>query len=138
MRLTLVAGHAFGLVAPTPTFSDTLYVAAELEAGASFLVATEHEERAVYVVSGEVTVDGHPVPEGHMAVLPDGDEALVQARSDARVMLVGGAKLDGDRFIWWNFVSSSREAIEQAKSDWRDQRHAPIAGETEFIPLPER
>jgi redox-sensitive bicupin YhaK (pirin superfamily) len=138
VRLTLVAGHAFGLVAPTPTFSDTLYVAAELEAGASFLVATEHEERAVYVVSGEVTVDGDPVPEGHMAVLPDGDEALVQARSDARVMLVGGAKLDGDRFIWWNFVSSSREAIEQAKSDWREQRHAPIAGETEFIPLPER
>ena len=137
VRLTVVAGHAFGLAAPTPTFSDTLYVAAELEAGTTFIVATEHEERAVYVVSGDVTIDGHAVPEAHMAVLPEGDEALVQARSPARVMLVGGAKLDGERFIWWNFVASSREAIEQAKSDWREQRHAPIAGETEFIPLPE-
>ncbi|MGA8031889.1 MAG: pirin family protein [Casimicrobiaceae bacterium] len=137
-RLTVVAGHAFGLAAPTPTFSDTLYVAADLEAGATFIVATEHEERAVYVVSGEVTVDGYAVPEAHMALLPEGDEALVQSRGPARVMLVGGAKLDGDRFIWWNFVASSREAIEQAKSDWREQRHAPIAGETEFIPLPER
>ena len=138
VRLTLVAGHAFGLVAPTPTFSDTLYVAAELEEAATFIVATEHEERAVYVVAGDVTVDGQAIPEAHMAVLPEGDEALVQAHTPARVMLVGGAKLDGERFIWWNFVASSREAIEQAKSDWRDQRHAPIAGETEFIPLPDR
>ena len=137
-RLTVVAGHAFDLVAPTPTFSDTLYVAGELEAGATFIVAAEHEERAVYVVSGEVTVDGHAVPAAHMAVLPEGDEALVQARSPAQVMLVGGAKLDGDRFIWWNFVASSREAIEQAKADWRERRHAPVPGETEFIPLPER
>ncbi|MDE2004074.1 MAG: pirin family protein, partial [Betaproteobacteria bacterium] len=137
-RLTVVAGHAFDLVAPTPTFSDTLYVAGELEAGATFIVATEHEERAVYVVSGEVTVDGYAIPAAHMAVLPEGDEALVQARSAAQVMLVGGAKLDGDRFIWWNFVASSREAIEQAKADWRERRHAPVPGETEFIPLPER
>ncbi|HMA32075.1 MAG TPA: pirin family protein [Casimicrobiaceae bacterium] len=137
-RLTVVAGHAFGLAAPTPTFSDTLYVAAELEGDATFIVATEHEERAVYVVSGEVTIDGHAVPEAHMALLPEGDEALVQARGSARVMLVGGAKLDGDRFVWWNFVASSREAIEQAKSDWREQRYPAIAGETEFIPLPER
>jgi len=136
-RLTVVAGHAFGLSAPTPTFSDTLYVAAELEPDTTFIVATEHEERAVYVVSGEVTIDGHPVPEAHMAVLPDGDEALIQSHGPARAMLVGGAKLDGERFIWWNFVASSREAIERAKSDWREQRHAPIAGETEFIPLPE-
>ena len=137
-RLTIVAGHAFGLAAPTPTFSDTLYVAAELEGDATFIVATEHEERAVYVVAGEVTIDGDAVPEAHMAVLPDGDEALVQSRGAARIMLVGGAKLDGDRFVWWNFVASSREAIEQAKSDWRERRYAPIAGETEFIPLPER
>ncbi len=136
--LSIVAGHAFGLSAPTPTLSDTLYVAAELADGATFIVATEHEERAVYVVSGNVTVDGIEVPVAHMAVLPEGDEALVQARGPARVMLVGGAKLDGDRFIWWNFVASTREAIEQAKNDWREQRHPPIPGETEFIPLPER
>lgn len=136
--LSIVAGHAFGLSAPTPTLSDTLYVAAELADSATFIVATEHEERAVYVVSGNVTVDGIEVPVAHMAVLAEGDEALVQARGPAQVMLVGGAKLDGDRFVWWNFVASTREAIEQAKIDWREQRHRPIPGETEFIPLPER
>lgn len=137
-RLSVVAGRAFGEKAPTPTFGETLYVAAELDAGASLAVPVEHEERAVYVVDGDVTIDATAVPVAHMALLDAAHPATIRARGPARVMLVGGAKADGDRFIWWNFVATTRGAIEQAKEAWREQRFAPIPGETEFIPLPER
>ena len=72
-----------------------------------------------------------------MAVLPAGETVTIEAGSFARVMLLGGAKMDGDRHIWWNFVASSREAIEEAKARWREQRFPPVPEETEFIPLPE-
>jgi len=136
-RGVVVAGRAFGLAAPVPTFSDTLYVALELAAGAAFEVPAEHAERAVYAIDGDVAVDDEPVPGFHLALLPAGRTAVVRARTAARAMLVGGAALDGERVIWWNFVSSSRDRIEAAKAQWREQRFGHVPGETEFIPLPD-
>ncbi|MGH8802260.1 MAG: pirin family protein [Casimicrobiaceae bacterium] len=138
VKLSIVAGRAYGEEAPTPTFGETLYVAAELNPGATLTVPAEHEERAVYVIEGDVTIDGTAAPVTYLALLDDAGEVEIHARSKARVMLVGGAKADGDRIIWWNFVASTRGAIEQAKEAWREHRFAPIPGETEFIPLPER
>ena len=137
-RIVVVAGDFLGVASPTPTFSRTLYASIELDAGAKLAIPAEHDERAIYVVDGAVEVDGEAVAAGHMAVLLPGTTPVMRASGAARVMLVGGDALDGERFIWWNFVSSSRERIEQAKDDWRAQRFAPIPGETEFIPLPER
>jgi redox-sensitive bicupin YhaK (pirin superfamily) len=136
-QLRVVAGHAFGARSPVRTFSDVLYVAAEMVAGGSFEVAPEHEERGVYVVEGEVKLGSASLTAQHMAVLPAGATATIEAGSFARVMLLGGAKMDGDRHIWWNFVASSREAIEEAKTRWREGGFPPVPEETEFIPLPE-
>jgi redox-sensitive bicupin YhaK (pirin superfamily) len=136
--VVVVAGHAFGARAPTPTHSDTLYAAVELPAGATLAVPAEHEERAVYVVAGEIEIDGAPVPEAHMAVLAKPERSRIAARTAATLMLVGGAKVDGPRIVWWNFVASSPERIEAAKAKWRAQAFAAVPGETEFIPLPER
>jgi redox-sensitive bicupin YhaK (pirin superfamily) len=134
----VIAGHAFGERSPVAVRSATLYAAAELAPGARIELPPEHEERAVYVVEGSVRVDGERVEPGQMAVLASGGTAAVDADTPAIAMLVGGAKMDGPRFIWWNFVSSSRSRIEQAKADWREERFAAVPGETERIPLPEK
>ncbi len=137
-RIVVVAGDFLGARAPTPVFSRTLYASVDLAAGARFAVPPEHAERAVYLVDGEATLDGEALPEAHMAVLDAGTAPVVHARGACRLMLVGGDALDGERVVWWNFVSSSRERIERAKEDWRARRFAGVPGETEFIPLPER
>ena len=137
-RIVVVAGHAFGQRAPTPTTSDTLYAAVQLDAGSTLEVPAEHEERAIYVASGSVALDGVAVTEAQMAVLSEDESVRITAPDGALVMLVGGAKLDGDRIIWWNFVASSRERIELAKEKWRAQQYGHVAGDSEFIPLPER
>jgi redox-sensitive bicupin YhaK (pirin superfamily) len=115
------------------------YLAAEFDPGASLRVPDEHAERAVYVAEGELSVGGEaePVRAGEMAVLAAGGEVELKASAAARVMLCGGAALAGPRFVWWNFVSSRKERIEQAKRDWQEGRFANVPGETEFIPLPE-
>ena len=136
--LRLVAGEAYGEKAPAPTLSPLFYLAAEMAAGSSLTLPSEHEERGVYLVQGDIAVDGAPLPVRHMAVLPAGAPVKVQARTASRVMLLGGAKMDGPRFLWWNFVASSREALDEARTRWREQRFRPVPGETEFIPLPER
>jgi len=136
--LRVVAGTAFGERSPVEVFSPTLYVAARMEAGGAFELGAEHEERGVYAVEGEVSVAGSSIPPGHLAVLESGERVEVRAATAARVMLLGGAKADGERFIWWNFVASSRERIEQAKQLWREQRYPRIPGETEFVPLPDK
>ena len=136
VELRVIAGHAFGARSPVRTFSEVLYVAAEMEAGGRFELAPEHEERGVYVVEGEVRIAGAPLPALHLAAMPEGETVAIEADSPALVMLLGGAKADGDRHIWWNFVASSREAIEDAKTRWREGRFASVPGETEFIPLP--
>jgi redox-sensitive bicupin YhaK (pirin superfamily) len=134
----VVAGHAFGRRSPVEVLTDTLYAAVALQTGATLSVPAEHEERGVYVVDGGVAIGGTDVAEGELAVLQEGAEVEVQAPAGATLMLLGGAKMDGPRFIWWNFVASSKERIERAKADWREDRFARIPGETERIPLPEK
>jgi redox-sensitive bicupin YhaK (pirin superfamily) len=134
----VIAGRAFGVRSPVAVFTDTLYAAAELDPGASVVLTPEHEERGVYVVEGDVTIGDAAVGTGQLAVLAEGVEVEVRAPFSATLMLLGGARMDGSRFIWWNFVSSSKERIERAKDDWREDRFGRIPGETERIPLPER
>ncbi|MEK6594244.1 MAG: pirin family protein [Pseudomonadota bacterium] len=138
VEMRLIVGNAFGRKAPTPAFSEIFYLAVEMDAEAAFDLPPEHEERAVYVVEGSVQLSGTPVAPLHLAVLPAGAPVRIEAATPARLMLLGGAKMDGERFIWWNFVASSRELIADAKTRWREQRFAAVPGEVEFIPLPAR
>jgi redox-sensitive bicupin YhaK (pirin superfamily) len=134
----VIAGHAFGARSPVEVLTDTLYAAAELAPGAALSLPAEHAERGVYVVEGSATIGDATVEESELAVLEEGREVEIHASVSTTLMLLGGAKMDGPRFIWWNFVSSSKERIERAKADWRDDRFPPIPGETERIPLPEK
>jgi redox-sensitive bicupin YhaK (pirin superfamily) len=138
IEMFLIVGTAFGEKAPTPAFSDMFYVTVEMDPGARLDLPPEHEERGVYVVEGEVTVADQPIPMRHLATIVQSKTVAIRATTRARVMLIGGARMDGDRFIWWNFVASSKELIEEAKICWRAQRFPSVPGETEFIPLPER
>ena len=137
VTLRIVAGHAYGARSPVAVLAPTLYVSVDLAPGASIEVTDEHEERALYPVSGELTLDGEALPLNTLAVLEPGGRPLLRATTASRVMLLGGAPLDGPRFIWWNFVSSSREKIEAAKQRWKDGGFGQVPGETEFIPLPD-
>jgi redox-sensitive bicupin YhaK (pirin superfamily) len=136
----VVAGHAYGARSPVGVLSPTLYVAATVESGAVLEVDTDHPERAVYVVEGEIAAGERRFAAGTMIVLRPGPAAL-RALAPARLVVVGGSPLDGERQIWWNFVSSSTEQMEQAKRDWRERnlaRFPQVPGdEREFIPLPE-
>ena len=134
-EITIVIGSAYGESSPVETASETLYVEARLDSGASLELPLA-EEVAVYVVAGEIELDGQIVKEGVLAILADGATARISAQSQAHVMICGGDRLEGDRIIWWNFVSSSRERLEQAKRDWNEGRFAAVPGETDFIPLP--
>jgi redox-sensitive bicupin YhaK (pirin superfamily) len=139
VRLCIVAGHGFGERSPVAVLADTLYVAIDLAEGAELCLPAEHAERAIYPVAGELVLDEvTALPAGQMHVLEPGSLPLIRAvGGPARAMLLGGAPLDGPRHVWWNFVSSSRERIEQAKADWTAQRIGAVPGETEFIPLPD-
>ena len=133
----LIAGRFEGVAAPTPVFSPTLYADISLHAGARLAVAPEHEERAAYVVDGAVTLGGQTLDPGVLYVFVPGQPVTLAAGAESRLMLIGGAPMDGPRYVWWNFVSSSRERIEQAKVDWKAQRFAAVPGEHGFVPLPE-
>jgi redox-sensitive bicupin YhaK (pirin superfamily) len=133
----LIAGTAFGRTAPTPTYSPMFYMAVEMEAGSGFELPLEHEERGLYVVAGDVEIGGERIPDRHLAVLTSVEPARVIARTAARLMLLGGSPLEGERHIWWNFVASRRERIDEAAQRWRVGAFPPVPGETEFIPLPE-
>ena len=134
----VIVGSAGGATSPVKTFSPMFYFDAQLPAGSTFELAADYPERAVYVVQGGLSLCGLSLTEGQMLVLPEGSAVAIQATGDARFVMLGGAPLDGPRFIWWNLVSSSRERIEQAKRDWAEDRFAKVPGETEFIPLPEK
>jgi redox-sensitive bicupin YhaK (pirin superfamily) len=137
-RLRVIAGSAFGATSPVQVLSPLFYVEAQLEAGAELALVDEYAERAAYVVSGAVSVDNKTFAEGAMVVFRHSVPARLRALLATRVMLLGGAALDGERHIWWNFVSSSLARIEQAKDDWRQGRFPKVPGdEVEFIPLPE-
>ena len=135
-HLSVLLGQAFGAVSPVRTASPTLFIDAQLSDGDAF-PAPLADERALYGVDGPFVLDGEPVPAQTLVLLRPGEEPLVAAEADVRVALVGGAPL-GERFVWWNFVSSRRARIEQAADDWAAGRFAAVPGETEFIPLPER
>jgi redox-sensitive bicupin YhaK (pirin superfamily) len=140
-ELVLIAGEAFGRRSPVRTYSPLFYVDAIVTAGGRLDLPAEHEERAVYVAEGEAGVDGVRCAVGDLALLEPGGSAEIEAPSGARVMLLGGAPLDGPRHLWWNFVSSSTERIERAKADWRAYGNSPfptVPGDDEHIPLPER
>jgi redox-sensitive bicupin YhaK (pirin superfamily) len=137
-QLCLIAGAAYGARAPASVYSPMFYLAAELAGGSEIELPAEYPERAAYVVDGEIHVDDRRYGVGQMPVFESAADARVVARMPARIMLLGGAPLDGPRHIWWNFVSSSLERIERAKLDWREQRFAPVPGDDERIPLPDR
>jgi redox-sensitive bicupin YhaK (pirin superfamily) len=134
--MRLIAGSLFGQEARPRVHSPMFYLHATLAPGARIEVPAAYSERAAYVVAGSIEIDGRPVVEGQMAVFAPGDPAVVTGGEPATVMLLGGEPL-GERFIEWNFVSSSRERIEQAKADWRAGRmKLPDLDHDEFIPLP--
>jgi len=138
MTLRVVAGKLNGLQSPVVTSWDTLFLEARLKAGNTLPLDAEHEERAVYVIAGEVEIGGDRHGPEKLLVLRPGDRVVVRAVSDAHFVVVGGAAMDGPRHIWWNFVSSRKERIEAAKADWKAGRFAIVPGDTtEFIPLPE-
>ena len=132
----VMMGSAYGATSPVKTFADTLYVEAQLKTGQR-LVLPETAERALYVVSGTLRLGGMTLPEHSMAILSGASNLVVEATADSRMALIGGEPL-GQRFIDWNFVSSRKERIEQARADWRAGRYPRVSGdEEEFIPLPD-
>ena len=138
VELRLIAGEAWGRRAPVATFSPMFYAAAHATGAASFELPVEYAERALYVVDGAVTACGTTIAPHTVTVFGPGVPVTVTTASAARIMVFGGAAMDGDRHISWNFVASSRDMIEEARTRWRERRFDPVPGETEFIPLPER
>lgn len=143
-ELRLIIGSAYGERAPVKTFSEMFYADAVLEPGALLPLPDNHEDRGIYVVSGAVEISGDVFEEGQMMVFRPGDKITIKAgASGARLMLLGGETLNGPRYIWWNFVASSKEKIDAAKQawaqgDWEHGRFRLPPGDTEeFIPLPE-
>ncbi len=133
----VIAGKAFGKTSPVGMLSELLYVDVALAAGATVPLDPDQEERAIYVADGEVDIAGETFEGPRLLVFRPGDRITVKAKAPSRLMFLGGAALEGPRYIWWNFVSSRKERIEQAKDDWRSGRFAAVPGETEFIPLPD-
>jgi redox-sensitive bicupin YhaK (pirin superfamily) len=133
----LILGSLYGRTSPVRTFSEMFYADTALAAGASLPLDASHEERGIYIVSGTIEVAGERFEEGQLLVFRPGDPISVTARTRARLMLLGGEPMDGPRHIWWNFVSSSKDRIDQAKADWQAGRFTPVPGDLEFIPLPE-
>jgi redox-sensitive bicupin YhaK (pirin superfamily) len=136
--LRVIAGDAYGARSPVAVASPTLYVDARLDDGARLELPDEHVERAVYVAEGELQIGNEIHAVGQLVEFSPGAASSVIARGAARVLVLGGAPLDGSRHIWWNFVSSSRDRIERAKRDWDERRFDPVPGDAERIPLPER
>jgi redox-sensitive bicupin YhaK (pirin superfamily) len=137
-KLRVLAGRAYGAQSPVGVRSPTLYVHAEVEAGADLPIPGEHEERAVFVVDGEIGCDAQPYGAGVMLVFRKGAAVRLHAHAASRLMILGGAPLEGPRHIWWNFVASSRERIERAKDEWKRGLFPKVPGDdVEFTPLPE-
>jgi redox-sensitive bicupin YhaK (pirin superfamily) len=137
-RVRLIVGGLSGARSPVKVFSEMFYADAALAAGARLELPAEHEERALYVTEGRVGIDGSRFEAGQLIMFRPGETVAIMADGAARLMLFGGEPMDGARHLWWNFVSSSKERIAQAKEDWRAGRFERVPGETEFIPLPEQ
>jgi redox-sensitive bicupin YhaK (pirin superfamily) len=137
--MRLIVGSAFGETAPAAVYSGIFYLHVQAKAGSRFTLPAALGERAVYSVEGALRIDGAPLAPAQMAVLRDGTDVEISAAEDASMMLAGGATMDGPRHIWWNFVSSSKDRIEQAKADWKGGAFPKVPGdETNLIPLPDK
>jgi redox-sensitive bicupin YhaK (pirin superfamily) len=138
MDMRLIAGSAYGETSPVETASPMFYLDVHTDAGVTLDITNEYAERAVYIVAGDIQLDGTSYGENEMLVLNPDADIDVTASSGTRFMLLGGDPIDGERHIWWNFVSSSKERIEHAKDDWKSGRFGTIDGDDEFVPLPEK
>jgi redox-sensitive bicupin YhaK (pirin superfamily) len=134
----LIGGEAFGARSPVETPMAMLYADVSLEPGASVPLDALYEERGIYTVSGTIEIAGDRFGPGQLLVFRPGDRITIRALDAARFMMLGGDPMDGPRHIWWNFVSSRKERIDQAKADWSLGRFDSVPGESEFIPLPGR
>ena len=137
-RLRVIAGRAYGEESPVQVFADTLNVAIDLDADAELVLDHGHVERALYILEGDAQLDDVDIPARHLVIPDPGTRPRLRARTPLKAMLLGGEPLDGHRHLWWNFVSSSKERIEQARQDWQQGRFGHIEGDDEFIPLPQR
>ena len=137
VALRLILGSLFGETSPVPTPSATVYADAWMQAGSAIQFPADHAERAVYIIDGEVEIGNDAFVQHRLLAFRPGDAVTIRARAASRVLLLGGEPLDGERHVWWNFVSSSRDRIEAAKADWTAGRFGVVPGdEQEFIPLP--
>lgn len=138
VKVRLIMGEAFGIVSPVTQHSPTLYAAIELAPGAALPLDHEADERALYLLDGEASVDGIALQPRHLVVLAPGHRPTLRSAPGARLMLCGGSALDGPRHVWWNFVSSRRERINEAKRAWKAGEFVlPPGDDAEFIPLPQ-
>jgi len=134
----IIAGSMYGERSPVKTASDLFYADVVLDVGARLPLPAEHEERGIYISEGSLTIAGERHEAGRLLVFRPGDEITLSTETGARFMMLGGEPMDGPRYIWWNFVSSSKDKIEAAKDDWKRARFSIVPGdEKEFIPLPE-
>jgi redox-sensitive bicupin YhaK (pirin superfamily) len=139
MTAHVVIGSLYGQRSPVATTSETIFGDVTLKAGSRLPLDSDHEERAIYVVDGEIDISGDRFKAGQLLVFRPGDRITVTAIFDSHIVIVGGEPMDGPRHIWWNFVSSRKDRIEQAKADWQAGFFGKVPGdEIEFIPLPER
>ncbi len=136
LQVRVIIGEAYGMRSPVKSYSPMLYLECRAKQGSTMTLPDSYDEQAVYVVSGEISIDGQRLASGVMGVMSPGRKSQITANTDCRAMVIGGAPV-GPRHIWWNFVSSSRERIERAKLDWQHKRFAMVAGDSEFIPLPD-
>ncbi len=135
----VIAGSIYGATSPVKTHSDLFYADVQMVAGSAIPLDAGHEERGVFVAEGEIEIAEQVFAEGRLLVFRPGDAITIRARTNARVMLLGGEPMDGPRHIWWNFVSSSKERIEAAKQDWKTAKFGIVPGdEKDFIPLPDK
>jgi redox-sensitive bicupin YhaK (pirin superfamily) len=135
-HVRVLIGECLGLCSPVKTFSETLYLDIRIDAGARIAMPVLPEEAAIYVVSGSASVDGADVPPHTMQLLAARAAPVLASDQGAQLVIIGGAPLDGHRFLFWNFVSSRKERLSQAAQDWEAQGFDRVPGETEFIPLP--
>jgi redox-sensitive bicupin YhaK (pirin superfamily) len=135
----VVVGSLYGAKSPVPTVHETIFGDVRLKAGATVPLDANHEERAIYILDGEIEISGDKFGGGQLLVFKPGDVIALTATRDSHFVIIGGAPMDGPRHIWWNFVSSRKDRIEQAKADWKAGHFQKVPGdEIEFIPLPEK
>jgi len=138
-NVRVVVGSLYGANSPVPTVHETIFGDVHLRAGSKVPLDPSHEERAIYIIGGTVTISGETFEAGRLLVFKPDDAITIAGANDTHFVILGGAAMDGPRHIWWNFVSSRKDRIEQAKAEWKAGHFGKVPGdEIEFIPLPEK